>query len=747
MQTTLSFKPKAEAPKVKQTKLLHDLDEESEHTDIMIDSSDDSESVQEQPAPASKPLTLKKFDDTSAKRPVSTSKSGIKAVAGSKAMSQFTGKPSSIGYTDNPIPEPDWKPGAPVPFLALANTLERLEQTTKRLEHIHMMCDFFRTVITRTPSDLTSCVYLCSNMIFEPYKGIELGVGDGIISQALQDSTGKKLDEIKRLVHEYGDLGLVAERCRNTQRTLFPPPPLTCDHVFKKFREIAQMSGNKSTDQKKKLINSLYSSCKQCETRFITRMLQGALRANLGIKTVLSALANACVCTPPDGKIVAPFSLEDAQTRMERAWSETSSFERMIAALTKGGFEALDTDCIITPGIPIIAMLAKPTKSVTDALQKVSGQTATECTCEYKYDGQRAQFHFPGGNKPPSIYSRNSEDLTGRFPDALQYVMNGRKFPEKSFILDSEIVAVDPSTKEILPFQILTQRPRKDVKIESIKVPVCVFAFDMLFFDGRSLLNCTLRERRQILRDNFAETQNTFRYAIGEDLSDEDEIAALLDRSVKDKCEGLMVKSLDSVYESGRSSSWAKLKKDYMDTTGDTVDLVPIGGYIGKGKRTGVYGGFLMACYDQEDGEYQTVCKVGTGFSEADLEKFSKALTDLSIGEDELKRMNPRFKFAFSEDPRVKPDVWFEPKLVWELKGADYSVSPLHKSARQFTHTGEGISLRFPRFMRDRSDEKGPRDASSSEFIRDLYESQANKQGAMKARKKMSTEDDSDFGI
>ncbi|KAG6963413.1 hypothetical protein JG687_00006575 [Phytophthora cactorum] len=644
------------------------------------------------------------------------------------------------------------------PYFELAHLFSKIEEVTGRLVIQDLLTAFFRDVIRRSPDDLLACIYLCVCVdLAPPFENLKIGIGDAILMKAIGEATGANLKFIKEMYHKEGDLGKVAQNARSKQKTLsftsLKPATskgsgLTVQHVYNQFVKIAKMTGNNSQQQKCSIIKGLLVKCEKEKkdkgaqsaegAKYIIRGLQGKLRIGLAEKSILMGLTYAFMT---DKAYKDKDKQQEALVFVKKAFAECPSYNALVAAfyevqketpsapfLRVTDFAKVAEKCVLTPGTPVSPMLARPTKAYAMVFDRFEGKPFT---CEYKYDGERAQIHIlPNGEI--AIFSRNFENSTERFPDVKLAITNAAKEGVvDSCIVDAEVVAVDRATNKRLPFQVLSTRSRKNVKVEDIKVHVCIYAFDLLFLNGESFLSTPLAKRREKLREMFDVKPGNFEFATSLDVEDGvdvkdnpeameeavDKVRNFLEEAVRENCEGLMVKTLEkeATYEpANRSHKWLKLKKDYLDGIGDSADLVPIGAFHGRGKRTGVYGAYLLACYDPDTEMYQPITKLGTGLSDEVLKQFHDQLKEKVVDK-------PPSDYAIGEG--IKPDVWFEASCVWEILGADLSISPKYTAAIGLVANDKGISLRFPRFIRIR-DDKETTQATNSSQIADLYRAQ-----------------------
>ena len=443
----------------------------------------------------------------------------------------------------HPVNDAFWTREEPTPFLALAKTLEAIEATSGRLKTIEILSNYFRSVMHVTPGDLLASVYMTLGRLAPAWEGVELGIGDSILMKAIGVSCGRSVAQIKSDTEKLGDLGLVAEQSRGGQRTMFQPAILTVPAVFRKLREIAAITGTSSGSKKVDLIQSVLVACRGSEARYVIRSLAGKLRIGMAEQSVLQALAQATVQTPLGQEFPPEVHtsyrhtdtdkfkevLKKEDLKLKTAYCECPSYDILVPALLAGGVDSLAATCKLTPGIPLKPMLAHPTKGVQEVLTRFEN---CAFTCEWKYDGERAQVHLHEDGTV-NIFSRNQEDNTSKYPDIISRLPKCLGKDVKSAVLDCEAVAWDREAKQIQPFQVLSTRKRKDAVEDEIKVQVCLFAFDLLYLNGEALVTKPFKERREMLRNNFVLVENEFQYAKSADGTSTEEIQEALEESIK----------------------------------------------------------------------------------------------------------------------------------------------------------------------------------------------------------------------
>ncbi len=351
-------------------------------------------------------------------------------------------------------------------------------------------------------------------------------------------------------------------------------------------------------------------------------------------------------------------------------------------------------------------MLADRVKSEEEAIEKMGNNFAAE----YKLDGERVQLHVEG--EKVELFSRSLENISSYYPDIIEKIP--KAIQADNVILEAEAVAINENTGEFLPFQELMHRRRK-YKIEKAvtKYPITVNFFDILYCNGKSCLELNYKDRREKL-EKIVKEDEFVKHIPMTIVKNDNEIKDFLENSINAGSEGLMLKMLDKPYQAGsRGSNWLKLKREYQNELGDSLDLVVIGGFFGKGRRTGNYGTLLLATYDEDEDTFTSICKVGTGFSDEDLDQLYQILNPkVTI------KKNPRI------DSEMEADVWFEPELVIEVVASEITLSPIHKAAKDKIRKDAGLALRFPKFTGKIRVEKAVEDASTNEEIITLYKGQ-----------------------
>jgi DNA ligase-1 len=356
-------------------------------------------------------------------------------------------------------------------------------------------------------------------------------------------------------------------------------------------------------------------------------------------------------------------------------------------------------------------MLAERLSTPEEILEKMGGK----CVAEYKYDGERIQAHKK--DTKVVLYSRRLEDISAQYPDAADLVKDNVK--AKEAIVEGECVAVDVETGEMRPFQELMHRRRKYGIEEAMEeYPVSLFLFDALFVDGRDFTLSPYPERRKALERALKENDRLCA-AKNKMVKSAKELEEFFEEAIADGCEGVVCKAVgkDAVYQAGaRGWLWIKYKRDYKSEMKDTVDLVVVGAFHGRGKRAGTYGALLLATYNKKEDVFETVTKCGTGFTDKDLAELPEMLR-----KHEVPRKHSRVRSM------LDADVWFEPAVVLEVLGAEVTLSPIHMCAVGSIRKGSGLAIRFPRFTGNYRTDKSAEDATTSKEVVEMYNSQLKK--------------------
>ena len=318
-----------------------------------------------------------------------------------------------------------------------------------------------------------------------------------------------------------------------------------------------------------------------------------------------------------------------------------------------------------------------------------------------------------------TLFSRRLENISGQYPDAIRFLKKYVK--AKDAILEGECVAIDPDTGEMRPFQELMHRRRKyEIEKAMEEYPVSLFMFDALYVDGKDLTLKPYPIRRRALEEAIEESDRVkiAKYVIINRL---EELEKLFLEAIENGCEGLVCKSIakDSVYQAGaRGWLWIKYKRDYKSEMTDTVDLVIVGAFYGRGKRAGTYGALLLAAYNPDNDTFETVIKCGTGSTDEDLAKLPEIMK-----KHILSHKHPRVQST------IEADVWFDPKVVIEILGAEITLSPIHTCAIDVIRKGSGLAIRFPRFTGNYRVDKSAEDATTRKEITEMYQGQLKKVG------------------
>ena len=581
-------------------------------------------------------------------------------------------------------------------YAEIAEAYEKIEATTKRLE----MTDLLVNLLKKTPKEIIDkVVYLTQGKIYPDFVNLEIGVAEKLAIKAIARTSGMKESEIEECLKKFGDIGETAEKFVASKRQVtFFQQPLKVQRVYQTLDKMAKASGAGAIDLKISLLAGLLADATPKEAKYIIRTVTGNLRLGIADMTVLDALA------------IAYGGGKEARELLERAYNISSDLGKVARTVAEKGLEGIK-EFKVSVGEPIRPMMAERLSSPEEILEKLGGK----CIAEYKYDGERIQIHKK--DKEVMLFSRRLENISSQYPDAIALIKEYVK--ARDAILEAECVAIDADTGEMRPFQELMHRRRKYGIEKAIReYPVSLYMFDVLYVDGKDLTLEPYPIRRRTLEAVIKESDQV-KIAKNIVTDDVEELEKFFLKAIEEGCEGLVCKSImkDSVYQAGaRGWLWIKYKRDYKSEMTDTVDLVVVGAFHGRGRRAGTYGALLLAAYNPETDTFETVTKCGTGFTDEDLAKLPKMMEKHLI---------------LHKHPRVysmlEADVWFEPSVVIEVLGAEITLSPVHTCGMGVIRKGSGLAIRFPRFTGNYRIDKAAEDATTVREIVEMYQVQLKK--------------------
>ncbi|MGZ8856124.1 MAG: ATP-dependent DNA ligase [Nitrososphaeraceae archaeon] len=582
-------------------------------------------------------------------------------------------------------------------FLTIAQIFEDMQKTRSRLLLIDHLVILFKTTPVNT---IKKTIYLLQGKLSPTYEGVELGLGEKLTIKAIAESSGISVKEVEDKYGLIGDLGETAKEIAKIkyQQTLLSEK-ITIERIYSTFEKIAKSTGSHSQIIKLRLVSSLLNDATPLESKYIIKFLIGTLRLGIAEYSIIDALAIAFTGNRTNRK------------KIEETYNVYTDLGTIAEILSRENLQGLN-ELQITPLKPIRPMLAERVIDPREGLKKGSGEIAFE----YKLDGERVQIHKD--ESEVQLFSRSLEKITHHYPDIVEVI---KKFSIHKCILEAEIVPLDLESKKIQPFQELMHRKRKyNINDIVLKYPIKVHLFDILYLEGKDLTQYEYTKRRAILESIVKKNKNDIIQVVQQIVSSKlNQIENFFSKAEDDGCEGLMLKQLNSKYRAGaREFLWMKLKKEYGNgnTLGDSFDLTVIGALLGKGKRTGYYGALLLAVYDKNSDTFQSICKVGTGFSDRDLELIYNELKNYVVEEK-----------YYNVNSNMKMDIWFTPRLVLEIRASEITLSPSHTAAYGLVRKDFGLALRFPKFSgRIRCDKK-PEDSTNTSELIELFNRQVKR--------------------
>jgi DNA ligase-1 len=571
-------------------------------------------------------------------------------------------------------------------FVEFARYLDRMEATRSRNELVKTLAELYARA---SADEIQPLTYLIQGRLVPFFEPIEIGMGDKLVMAAIAQVSGRPTGEVTKMYDRLGDLGIVAEQV-STKPSAKPP---SIANVHARLMEIAAAVGSGSVEKKRSTFAALPRDLDASSAKHLVRIALGRLRLGIGDPTVLEALSFA----KKGDRSLRP-ALESAYNRT----SDLGLIARTFWTEGANGLAALK----VTVGRPLRPQLAERLPNPEAVINKLG-----PVVVQPKYDGVRVQIHKRGSNV--RVFSRNLEDYSLMF---IEVVEAARKLKDRSLILDGEAIGFNPQSEEFLPFQQTASRRRQHgIEEAAATLPLVAFVFDVLFRNGKDLTPLPYERRYEQLDQVLDASKVLLPAPLSEADSAEELTKTLLD-NISKGLEGVVVKRMDSPYQAGaRNFNWVKLKRTSSGQLNDTVDLVLLGYYFGKGKRTEFgLGALLAGVYDSEHDRFDTITKIGTGLSDEGWREIHKRADSLQVPE---KPARVRSMLA--------PDVWLKPEVVVEVLADEITRGTNHTAGK--VGDEPGYALRFPRIISFRSADKRPEDATTVKEIIEMFQQQGRR--------------------
>jgi len=618
-------------------------------------------------------------------------------------------------------------------FKELSEYFSKLEATPLRNRMTEILSELFKHA---GKDEIGKLCYLLQGRVAPLYEPLEFGVADKMMIRAIASGLNIHTDEVLKDFKKSGDLGKTAESIKSQVSSVkHKDNTLSIKDVYDQLYSVASSSGAGSQEDKVRILADLIKTVDPLSARYIARIPLGKLRLGFSDMTILDALSWLLSGNKEHKDVI------------ETAYNVRPDLGYIAKSIKEKGMEGIK-HVVPVIGTPILMARANRLSSAKEILEKIG-----KCAVEYKYDGLRLQVHFSKVKNQESriknkdnpqktlfektrnyeihMFSRNLEDVTEMFPDIEEAVV--KQVKAHSAIIEGEVVAYNPHTGVFVPFQETMQRKRKyDISAKALEIPVKLFAFELLFCDGKNYIEDAYADRKKELK-HILTPGSVIQYANETVVDDEKKIENLFQDSVSKHFEGIMAKKLEGRYEAGmRGWNWIKFKKAMSKKLMDTIDVLVMGYTFGEGKRTtfGV-GQFLTGVYDKKTESFVTISKIGTGLTDEQFKEFIKRVKKLEVKD---KPVN------YEIDKLMQPDIWLKPSLVVEVGSDEITRSAVHtagrvmepsKSGKAFSVKTPGFALRFPRLINFRDDKK-PEDATTVTEISDMF----HKQGSAKTKNK-----------